>query len=202
MFAYVAAGRLVQTEFTQVSETQIQFEVPNVAEVNHICVFMTGAEPLPPSQAAGVYVSWPPFERWSLLGVIHNDKPSAVFRIGRGVAGAASSAGGEPVHALLGISLEEGEELVARQQELAMARSGGALVTTSAANVPPVLRVVERPSDAVLGETCLRMLQHFYNYALSFADQEYIPVSVFTTWFDALKQRVERDPSYLYRDRR
>ncbi len=41
----------VQTEFQQVSETQIVFNVPEADDINHIVVFLTGQTPFPDGTA-------------------------------------------------------------------------------------------------------------------------------------------------------
>ncbi|GAB6028749.1 hypothetical protein CHUAL_004567 [Chamberlinius hualienensis] len=85
MFGVVVSGRLVQTTFERVGETQFLFNVPEADNVNHLVVFMTGTEPFPESMGALVYFGWPDLSSgsmsWQLLGHISNDKPSAIFKI-------------------------------------------------------------------------------------------------------------------------
>jgi hypothetical protein len=43
MFGCVVAGRLLQTEMTQVDETHAYFELPAAAAINHLTVFLLGS---------------------------------------------------------------------------------------------------------------------------------------------------------------
>lgn len=52
MFAVLVSGRLVQTDFQQVDANKFLINIPNVDEVNHIAVFMTGTQPLPVDMGA------------------------------------------------------------------------------------------------------------------------------------------------------
>lgn len=52
MFAVLVSGRLVQTDFQQVDTNKFLINIPNVDEVNHIAVFMTGTQPLPADMGA------------------------------------------------------------------------------------------------------------------------------------------------------
>jgi hypothetical protein len=47
VFIYLFFHFQVQTEFTQVSETQFVFNIPEADGINHIVVFMTGQQPFP-----------------------------------------------------------------------------------------------------------------------------------------------------------
>lgn len=74
----------VQTEFSQLSETQFVATVVEADRIQHAAVFLTGAAPLPPGSAGMVYWSWPDPAAppaWQLLGHVSNSKPSAIFKI-------------------------------------------------------------------------------------------------------------------------
>ncbi|KAI9338973.1 hypothetical protein DFJ73DRAFT_847324 [Zopfochytrium polystomum] len=84
MFGCIVAGRLVQTNLQQVDATKYVFELPDARSINHIVVFMTGVQPFPDGYAATVHFLWPNANApptWQLLGLISNDKPSAVFKL-------------------------------------------------------------------------------------------------------------------------
>jgi hypothetical protein len=82
MFGVIVAGRPVQTQLQQVGPAKFLSVIPQASLVNHLCVFMTGATLFPEGLAGGIYFAVPPFDQWQFLGVISNDKPSAMFRIG------------------------------------------------------------------------------------------------------------------------
>jgi len=42
MFGCCVAGRLLQTNLTQVDETHAYFELANASTINHACVFLLG----------------------------------------------------------------------------------------------------------------------------------------------------------------
>jgi len=42
MFGCCVAGRLLQTNLTQVDESHAYFELVNASSINHVCVFLAG----------------------------------------------------------------------------------------------------------------------------------------------------------------
>ena len=81
MLGVLVSGRLPQTNYHQVSPNKIVFLLDNATDIHNISVFMTGTQPFPPGMGAVVYFSWPPYEHWSYLGWITNDKPSIMLRV-------------------------------------------------------------------------------------------------------------------------
>lgn len=73
----------MQTDFTQVDETKVVCNVPDADNINHVVVFMTGVMPFPDGFGGAVYFSWPAEggPAWYFLGVLTNDKPSAIFKV-------------------------------------------------------------------------------------------------------------------------
>jgi len=68
----------------QVDETKVMCNIENADNVNHVVVFMTGASPFPEGYGGAVYFSWPTEgsgPAWHLLGLLANDKPSAIFKV-------------------------------------------------------------------------------------------------------------------------
>ncbi|KAJ6647783.1 Protein OPI10 like, partial [Pseudolycoriella hygida] len=55
MLGCIVSGRLVQTDFQQVGETQFLINIPDADNINHIVVFLTGVVPLPNGSAGSVY---------------------------------------------------------------------------------------------------------------------------------------------------
>nr|CAG8644206.1 14082_t:CDS:2 [Entrophospora candida] len=82
MFGCIVAGRLIQTNLQQVDVNKYIFELPDAASINHIVVFLLGTIPFDPGYAATVHFLWPGSEGgWKLLGMLSNEKPSAIFRL-------------------------------------------------------------------------------------------------------------------------
>ncbi|CAH1763207.1 20392_t:CDS:2 [Entrophospora sp. SA101] len=82
MFGCIVAGRLIQTNLQQVDVNKYIFELPDAANINHIVVFLLGTISFDPGYAATVHFLWPGSEGgWKLLGMLSNEKPSAIFRL-------------------------------------------------------------------------------------------------------------------------
>ncbi|CAG0901869.1 unnamed protein product, partial [Cyprideis torosa] len=47
VFGVLVSGRLVQTDFQRVDETHFMMNIHDADSINHVVVFLTGAEPLP-----------------------------------------------------------------------------------------------------------------------------------------------------------
>jgi len=199
MFGLIASGRLVATNWEQISPTNCAIELPEAESVNHIVVFLTGQTPFPEGVGGAVYFAWPSVNggppTWQLLGNITNQKPSAIFRIGRlkkdeaGQTGSnmAGLLGHRPqnhVNALVGISVEplnviEGQTPAAQ---------------TEAANVSTFV------------EFSQKMLENLFNYAASFAvspadlrqrqGESYVPLSALQQWYANFERRLQQNPNF------
>ncbi|KAJ6562483.1 hypothetical protein B0H19DRAFT_98434 [Mycena capillaripes] len=80
MFGCCVAGRLLQTNLQQVDETHALFELPAASSINHVCVFLLGTVPFPDGYGCTVHFHWPG-KGFQLLGMLSNEKPSAIFRL-------------------------------------------------------------------------------------------------------------------------
>ncbi|KAF8307888.1 DUF775-domain-containing protein [Clavulina sp. PMI_390] len=80
MFGCLVAGRLLQTNLVQIDETQGMFSIPNPESINHLCIFLLGTVPFPDGYGATVHLHMPG-KGFQVLGMISNDKPSAIFRL-------------------------------------------------------------------------------------------------------------------------
>ncbi|VDC04357.1 unnamed protein product [Peniophora sp. CBMAI 1063] len=80
MFGCLVAGRLPQTNLQQIDETHAIFELHDASTINHICVFLLGDVPFPDGYGATVHFHWPG-KGFQLLGMLTNEKPSAMFRL-------------------------------------------------------------------------------------------------------------------------
>ena len=88
----LSAGRLVNTSFREVDATHCVVDMEHVGSFNHIVVFLTGQTPFPEGTGGAVYFSWPDNEAqsggggatpWQFLGMISNQKPSAIFKVAK-----------------------------------------------------------------------------------------------------------------------
>ncbi|PWN43193.1 hypothetical protein IE81DRAFT_312535 [Ceraceosorus guamensis] len=134
MFSLLIPGRLPLTAPQQVDETHAVFPIDDAANLNHICIFMTGDAPLPQGYAVSLHLL-PPGGSWKLLGGLSNTKPSAIYRcksLSSASSASSSTAFGAAnstpaTSALLGLSIES-EQVVAAQ----VASLGGATAAASA----------------------------------------------------------------------
>ncbi|KAH8551678.1 hypothetical protein BGW37DRAFT_556928 [Umbelopsis sp. PMI_123] len=207
MFGCIVAGRLVQTNLQQVDVNKWVFELSDANNINHITVFLLGTIPFDPGYGATVHILWPGKD-WKLLGCLTNEKPSCIFRV-KNVANSGKTNNPQPadqqpmVTATLGISIEP---LNVIQSQLATLPPGGDTNQSSALIKPGVSNL----SDA--GFIASRILEHLYNYVTSFAtnnlpmgaiplaavaDNGYLPMKAFQTWYENLGKKITNNPNYL-----
>ena len=190
MFGIVVAGRLLQTECQQIDETHVAFTIESAANVNHICVFMLGTVPFPQGYAATVHFHWPG-KGFQLLGMLSNEKPSAVFRL-RGTYTPAqlqshstlsSASAANDVTAVLGIAVEPIQTVEA--QINAQANVQSTENQTQAGGNQLVKFGTQGPTDpAILAE---RIVKHMFTYLSSFGSvspETVVPLSIIRKWYD------------------
>ncbi|KAI0633993.1 DUF775-domain-containing protein [Trametes polyzona] len=191
MFGCVVAGRLLQTNLQQIDETHAIFELPSAGSINHICVFLLGTVPFPDGYGATVHFYWPG-KGFQLLGMLSNEKPSAIFRL-RGTfsaqttnthavfSGAASDASPSDVTAFLGLSVEPLSQIA---QEVSTLPSAVAKVNSNPA------------ADATL--LAERVVKHLFNYVSSFVGGNpsamspdfLVPMGVIAKWYENFMTKV------------
>ncbi|KAJ1934050.1 hypothetical protein EC988_008929 [Linderina pennispora] len=194
MFGCIVAGRLVQTNLRQVDVNKYVFELPEAHLINHLVVFLLGTIPFEPGYAATVHLLWPNKD-WQFLGVLSNDKPSAIFRL-KSTISPEEAAQMPHMNAELGISIEP---VQAVEQEFQRARG------TSQAVVPAGQQVSPQTAQAFAQRT----LSNLYEYAMSFATRadssmgligsgapvQVLPTKVFDDWYNNLLRKIRRDPA-------
>merc|ERR1719193_2255811 len=142
-----------------------------------------------------VYFAWPDPTgsppNWQLLGYITNQKPSAIFRIGKLKGGEAtvpnSFLGHKPfnhINALVGISVEP----------LTVIEGQTPAGQTEANNVSTFM------------EFSQKMLENLFNYASSFAvspadmrqkpGECYVPLSSLQQWYTNFERRLQQNPNF------
>lgn len=189
----IVSGRLVQTDFQQITESQFLINIPEADNVNHVVVFLTGTVPFPEGMAGAVYFSWPDPNAppsWQLLGYISNTKPSAIFKISQlkkldemATNGTTSVFGSNlPIShiAQIGVSIEPEASLL--QQTPA---------TTST------------DTYYQFGQ---KMIQNFFNFVSSFSvtqsqmvpnpSETFVPLSTVQTWFTNFERRLQQNPNF------
>ncbi|EIW53670.1 DUF775-domain-containing protein [Trametes versicolor FP-101664 SS1] len=191
MFGCLVAGRLLQTNLQQVDETHAIFELPSAGSINHVCVFLLGTAPFPDGYGATVHFFWPG-KGFQLLGMLSNDKPSAIFRL-RGTfsaqttdahavfSGAASDVSPADVTAILGLSIEPLPQIM---QEVSSLPS--AMVKANNNPTADATRLAER------------IVKHLFNYVSSFVGGNpsamspdfLVPMGVIAKWYENFMGKV------------
>ncbi|OMH79754.1 Protein OPI10-like protein [Zancudomyces culisetae] len=191
MFGCIVAGRLVQTDLDQVGEHQFVFKIPEPQLANHIVVFLLGTIPFNPGYAATVHFRWPASE-WKFLGIVSNEKPSAIFKVKNLAESAPEVETG--LIAEVGISIEpENTVQIANEQH----RSQLVLSKTTG---------TEREASA-----SQKMLQSLFDYCMSFSTNlgslssnqpfaglsispqtQVIPSKVFQDWYKSYLSKLSK----------
>ncbi|KAG0167348.1 hypothetical protein DFQ28_006139 [Apophysomyces sp. BC1034] len=180
MFGCIAAGRLVQTNLQQVDVNKYVFELSDAQTINHLVVFLLGTIPFEPGFAATVHLLWPNKE-WQFLGIVSNEKPSAIFRLKTMTTMNEALPLG---NATLGISVEPLEVVMQQQQA-------------------QQLQLVVKSNNNHLnqaGYVAQKILENLYNYVTSFmqdSNEGVLPLKAFQTWYDNLGRKLANDPTYL-----
>lgn len=156
-------------------------------------IFLTGAVPLPDDFGAAIYIGWPGLETtWQYLGFVANQKPSAIFKLGRTRPreSVATPFGGAMFiphagAAQIGISLEPLQQII---------------------QMTPVSHSIPSLHDS-FGLLAGKMLEHFSEFAASFSvtqsqmvpmpNEAFIPVSVLNQWAVRFEKRLREDPGFL-----
>ncbi|TFK31333.1 hypothetical protein BDQ12DRAFT_729652 [Crucibulum laeve] len=187
MFGCCVAGRLLQTNLQQVDDTHALFELPNASSINHVCVFLLGTIPFPEGYGATVHFHWPG-KGFQLLGMLSNEKPSAIFRL-RGTFTPSSNTSAtaqtafsstqpnpnntNDVTAILGFAIEPLAAIANQMSSLpsALSRPGPDLTKDPAA----------------LAE---RIVKHLFNYVSGFVGSAgvgpdvTVPMSIIARWYE------------------
>ncbi|KAL9692224.1 hypothetical protein quinque_015837 [Culex quinquefasciatus] len=189
----IVSGRLVQTDFQQITDSQFLINIPEADNVNHVVVFLTGTIPFPDGMAGAVYFSWPDPNAppcWQLLGYISNTKPSAIFKISQlkkldemATNGPTNVFGTNlPIShiAQIGVSIEP---------EASLLQQTPATTTTD--------------TYYQFGQ---KMIQNFFNFVSSFSvtqsqmvpnpSETFVPLSTVQTWFTNFERRLQQNPNF------
>lgn len=198
MFGCCVAGRLLQTNLQRVDETHALFEIPAAEKVNHICVFLLGTVPFPVGYGCTVHFFWP--EKGSqILGMLSNEKPSAIFRLrstfstpasGMNTPAAFTSATpsttGE-VTAVLGFAIEPIEAVAAQVAALPANTMNATLDAATSMS-----RSVNRSGDPTsLAE---KIAGNLFNFISSFTPglsaESVVPMSLIARWYEVFVSKL------------
>jgi len=178
----LAAGRLVQTNHKQVSANKIVFSLDNAQQIHSLAVFLTGVQPLPQGTGAAIHVSWPPYSSWDYLGIIANNKPSAIFKVTQQSVDQHIQA--QNVILQLGIEIME---ISALQHQYNTGQESNKLTV----------------NDMSLFSK--KMCESFFNYATSFSKDIYdntgqkhaiIPANVVEKWYQNFENKIHNNPNF------
>ncbi|XP_054712745.1 protein OPI10 homolog [Uloborus diversus] len=192
MFAVIVSGRLVQTDFQPIDSTKFATNIVDADNINHIVVFLTGAQPFPEGLGGSVYFSWPDpnaAPAWQLLGFITNAKPSAIFKISKlkpDTTTLSTPFGEQPIShvAQIGISVEPLQQLELQTP----------ITSSTPSNVDSFVEYTNK------------MLENFINYISSFAvlpnqimpnrTDNYVPLSTVQQWYVNFQRRLQQNPNF------
>ncbi|KAG5892094.1 hypothetical protein JTB14_011994 [Gonioctena quinquepunctata] len=190
MFGIIVSGRLVQTEFQQISETQLVTTINDADNINHIVVFLTGIVPFPDGTAGQVYFSWPDPNappNWQLLGFLSNQKPSAIFRIS---------------------NLKKLDEM-GDYSNMMFGQSHIVHNAQIGISIEPLsnIRDVSAPNGIESNVTFTqKMLENFMNFVLSYSITQanmvpdptatYVPLSTVQNWYTNFERRLQQNPNF------
>jgi len=207
----------------QVDINKYVFELHDAGSINHVVAFLLGTIPFEPNYAATVHFLWPNKE-WQLLGMLSNDKPSAIFRLrgtavpdkdrqnfmmsDTGTTEVSMDNDDTSITATLGISVEPVEVV---QSLMANVHLSTAQATATVSDMQ--LSVARSPN-----ELAMKILQNLRNFVMSFAsnsvppgampigtgmvisEDSYLPLKAFKSWYEKLNQKLALDPGYLLRE--
>ncbi|KAI9202018.1 uncharacterized protein BJ171DRAFT_194391 [Polychytrium aggregatum] len=191
MFGCIVAGRLVQTNLQQVDQFKYVLALQDAQSINHIVIFMTGQQAFPAGYAATVHLFWPSetHPHWQLLGMISNEKPSAIFKLGgQKTTSSFSSANGVPTAVdAPGDVMMDASGPHTQMQSMDTIAAPSSITAQLGISIEPIAQVQAQIQTLQLGSHSVSMtgvttnagsvevagiaaklLDHFYNYCSSF----------------------------------
>ncbi|XP_055541719.1 protein OPI10 homolog [Wyeomyia smithii] len=189
----IVSGRLVQTDFQQISESKFLINIPEADNVNHVVVFLTGTTPFPEGMAGAVYFSWPDPNApptWQLLGYISNSKPSAIYKISQ-LKKLDEIAPQSPVN-VFGTNLPISH------------------IAQIGVSIEPEASLIQQTPATASSDTYFqfgqKMIENFFNFVSSFSltqsqmvpnpNETFVPLSTVQTWFTNFQRRLQQNPNF------
>lgn len=200
MFGLLIAGRPVDATPQAMSQTQYAFQIPSQPPFSHIAVFSLPGQELPPDAAAAIFIQIPPSTDFKLVGAVSSTRPSTMFKINLGGAGAGNAMddadmildeappqmGGPSI--VVGIEIQPAAQVKALLAEQKGATSNQLVRTTQSATASPV-------TTKVLAQ---RIIANAFNFLASFGSDT-VPLKAFEAWWMKFESKVNNDPSFLER---
>ncbi|PJF17510.1 Zinc finger, C2H2 domain-containing protein [Paramicrosporidium saccamoebae] len=185
MLGCIVAGR------PTISPGRFLFVLPEPATINHIVVFLTGSVQFDEGTGASIYcnsdVGAAQGTAWKFLGVLTNDKPSAVFKV---------SGFSEGINMLeVGIAIEP----ISTLEQLLMESEprSQCLVPVSPTTLPNPLTIAQR-----IGENLFNYVTSFTRMAsLLEPSLQVVPLKTVQEWYNGLIRKVTSDPDGFMRQR-
>ncbi|CAO4375538.1 unnamed protein product [Caenorhabditis nigoni] len=198
IFGVIVSGR-TPIEVQPVSDSEFSCEILNADAINHVVVFLTGAQPFPEGVGGSVYIRWPTQDggNWHYLGFICNQKPSAIFKVAQLHKSDASHSN------------------VFGGQQMMLYSSGSAQIGINAESLSIIegrqaVEGTQASQQSTLVEFAEKMIRNLINHTESFSirlpdpssitggTQEYIPVTAFQSWYNSFSRRFAANP-YFWR---
>ncbi|KZV62148.1 DUF775-domain-containing protein [Peniophora sp. CONT] len=186
MFGCLVAGRLPQTNLQQIDETHAIFELHDASTINHICVFLLGDVPFPDGYGATVHFHWPG-KGFQLLGMLTNEKLSAMFRL-RGTFTSQSS------NTALNDNAQMTGDLVAT---LGIAIEPLHVIQAEMSSLPSAVSRASATTDpTVLAE---KIVKNLFNYVSGFVGgngqnitpESAVPMGLLAKWYEGFVSKVK-----------
>ncbi|KAJ3997326.1 DUF775-domain-containing protein [Lentinula boryana] len=206
MFGCLVAGRHLQTNLQQIDDTHAIFELPNASSINHVCVFLLGTIPFPDGYGATVHLHWPG-KGFQLLGMLSNDKPSAIFRLRSSFSSSTTTRAfdASPTSILSDSSSETAAVLGIAIEPLALILPQIQSLPTQGSNSVNPTAVARPPLDPTLFAE--RIVRHLFNYISGFASSSNlgpdvaIPMGIIAKWYEVFLSKVKNSgTAFLERD--
>lgn len=189
----IVSGRLVQTDFQQISDSQFVINIAEADNVNHVVVFLTGTIPFPEGLAGAVYFSWPDPNAppaWQLLGFISNNKPSAIFKISQ-------------LKKLDEMNSSNPPNVFGNNLPISHIAQIGVSIEPEASLMQQTPATAGTDTYFQFGQ---KMIQNFFNFVSSFSitqaqmvpnpNETFVPLSTVQTWFTNFERRLQQNPNF------
>ena len=196
MFGVIIAGRAPQTNLEQIDSTKYVFNLPDAGSINHLVVFMTS--PFPNGYAATIHFGWPD-KPFILLGMVSNDKPSAVFKLSNyKKLDMDSMMDDTNLIAKLGISIDSKDNVSAAVSQLG---------TMTSQPSDQSMMMIAKPEQPL--SIASKILESFYNYCTSFStnlpvggqvllgreSNTFIPIKAIQDWYTSTQRKLAANPN-------